>query len=186
MQVLRIPVVFLGPFEPDFLSADDVLRVLRGRFPGVDFRPYNVNSVNDAYAFLRAEGDAVGYLVFNVRVVHQGVVRAIVESGKPIVYIARTMEGSPNYLIDVVEARRAGYPVLSMATEDVLSDAVLNRVRYLVALGQIRGSRVLLVTARNLINYMSWAFPNATELSRAVAELQRSCLLYTSPSPRDS
>jgi L-fucose isomerase-like protein len=173
MQVLRIPVVFLGPFEPDFLSADDVLRVLRGRFPGVDFRPYNVNSVNDAYAFLRAEGDAVGYLILNVRVVHQGVVRAIVESGKPIVYIARTMEGSPNYLMDVVEARRAGYPVLSVATEDVLSDAVLNRVRYLVALGQIRGSRVLLVTARNLINYMSWAFPNATELSRAVAELQR-------------
>jgi len=57
MQVLRIPVVFLGPFEPDFLSVNDVLRVLRGRFPGVDFRPYNVNSVNDAYAFLRAEGD---------------------------------------------------------------------------------------------------------------------------------
>jgi len=36
MQFLRIPVVFLGPFEPDFLSADDDLRVLRGRFPGVD------------------------------------------------------------------------------------------------------------------------------------------------------
>jgi hypothetical protein len=83
------------------------------------------------------------------------------------------MEGSPNYLMDVVEAKKRGYPVLSIATENVLSDTVLNKVKYLVALSKIRGGNVLIITARNLINYMSWAFPNATELSKAVAELQR-------------
>jgi L-fucose isomerase-like protein len=83
------------------------------------------------------------------------------------------MEGSPNYLMDVVEAKKFGYPVLSIATEDVLSDTVLNKVKYLVAISKMRGSKVLIITARNLISYMSWAFPNATELSRAVAEFQR-------------
>lgn len=173
MPNLGIPVVFLGPFEPDFLSEDKVLEALRGRYPNVEFKPYRVMNINDAHSLLRAEAEAHGYLVFNVRVVSQGIVRAIIESGKPILYIARTMEGSPNYLQDVVEAKRRGYPILSIITEDVLSDAVLSKVKYLIALGQIRGSRVLLVTGRNLINYMNWAFPNATDLSRAVAELQR-------------
>jgi len=170
---LEVPIVFLGAFEDDFLNTEEVLNILKDKFPGVYFKPYNINSIDEAYAFLEAERNAIGYIIFNVRVVHQGVVRALIKSGKPILYIARTMEGSPNYLMDVVEAKKRGYPVLSIATEDVLSDAVLNKVKYLVALSKIRGSKVLIITAKNLINYMSWAFPNATELSKAVAELQR-------------
>ncbi len=171
--MVSIPVVFLGPFEPDFLSRDDVLRVLKDTYPNVDFKPYSINNIDDALTLLKSEADASSFLIFNVRVMAQGIVRVILKSGKPILYIARTMEGSPNLLIDVADAVREGYPILSVATEDVLSRDVISKVRYLIALDKIRRSKVLLVTARNLISYMNWAFPNATEVSRAVAELQR-------------
>ncbi|MGC9136033.1 fucose isomerase [Caldivirga sp.] len=171
--MVSIPVVFLGSFEPEFLSKDDALKVLKGAYPSVEFKPYDVNNTNDALTLLKSEADASGFLVFNVRVIPQGVVRAILKSGKPILYIARTMEGSPNLLMDVADSIREDYPILSIATDDVLSRSVIDKVKYLIALSKIRGSRVLLVTGRNLINYMNWAFPNATEVSRAVAELQR-------------
>ena len=170
--MVKVPVIFLGPFEPEFLSRDDVLKALRGAYPGVDFKPYDVKTIDDALTVLKAESDSSGFLVFNVRVVSQGIVRALLRSGRPILYIARTMEGSPNFLIDVAEAVDDGYPVLGIVTEDVLGKQVLDKVKYLIALDKIRRSRVLLVTARNLINYMNWAFPNATEVSRAIAELQ--------------
>ncbi|WP_291765930.1 fucose isomerase [Caldivirga sp. UBA161] len=171
--MVSIPVVFLGSFEPEFLSRDEVMKVLKDAYPNVEFKPYNVNSVSDALTLLKSEADASGFLIFNARVMPQGVVRVILKSGKPILYIAKSMEGSPNFLIDVADAVREGYPILSVVTEDVLSRGVVDEVKYLIALDKIRGSKVLLVTARNLISYMNWAFPNATEVSRAVAELQR-------------
>ncbi|ABW01077.1 hypothetical protein [Caldivirga maquilingensis] len=171
--MVNIPVVFLGFFESEFLSRDDVLRVLKDAYPDVEFKPYSVSNVDEALMLLKSEADASGFLIFNVRVMAQGIVRTILKSGKPILYVARTMEGSPNFLIDVADAVREGYPILGVVTEDVLSKSVIDKVKYLIALDKIRRSRVLLVTARNLISYMNWAFPNATEVSRAVAELQR-------------
>jgi len=170
---MQVPVVFLGSFQPEFLNKGDVLKKLGEKYPGIAFNPYEVRTVEDAISFLDKEANSTSYLIFNSRLVSQAVIKTLVNSGKPILIISQTMEGSPNYLMDVIQAKKEGYPVLGFATQDVLSDEVMNKVKYLIALEKIRKSKVLLVTTTDLSTYMNWAMPNATEVAPAVAKFQQ-------------
>ncbi|MGC8635770.1 MAG: fucose isomerase [Thermoprotei archaeon] len=170
---MQLPVVFLGSFENEFLNPEEALQALKQGYPGVDFKPYSVRNVEDAEAFLSAEAKATGYLVFSSRVIDEGTFRTILASGKPVLVLSQTMEGSPNYLMDVVQASKEGYPVLGIATQDLLAADALKKVRYLLAIQKIRESKVLLITVRDLASYMTWAFPNSTEVSRATAKFQQ-------------
>ncbi|MGC8601736.1 MAG: fucose isomerase [Thermoprotei archaeon] len=170
---MRVPVAFFGGFGGGFLEKDEALKALKEAYPEVEFKPYEVRTVQDAKSLLAEESKAAGILAFNARAMSEGPINTILRSGKPILFISQTMEGSPNYLMDVVQARKDGYPVLGIAAQDPLAKEVLEKVRYLVALQKIKESKVLLVTVSELTAYMTWAFPNSTEVSRAVSNFQQ-------------
>jgi len=157
---MRVPVVVMGVDEKE---KEGIASALKGKFPSVDFPIYDVASVGDAKGFLEKEANATGYVMFNANN-EANASQLILRSGKPVYAVAKTIPSSPMYLMDVVAARADGYPIISLATADLGSDAVLEKVRYLVALSQIKSSKVLLITTRSLSNYLSWAFPNSTDV----------------------
>lgn len=67
-------------------------------------------------------------------------------------------------MLALSRARAEGYPVIGVSTRDPADEAVLRRVRCLIALARLRNSKVLFVVAPSTRSHATWQFPLGTDL----------------------
>lgn len=90
--------------------------------PGIEFIPVTLKSVEEAKEWLKDNPNFDGYAVYIIGI-WTGVVRQIIESGKPTVLIDDLYAGTGEFLIEYAWARRHGRKVFGVASsrfEDVV------------------------------------------------------------------
>jgi len=129
-----------------------VLGRLKALYPDVEFTPYYARSIDDLEDFLAKEGDAVGYVVIDLQG-PSGMVQRVLTTGKPIVLIAESLGGGGDYLLynRLIEQ----YPVVAVVTRSIDSDYALGKVKYLVALARLRETHAVIVSNRDLSNWLA-------------------------------
>lgn len=121
-------------------------------YPDVEFAEYPIKNVDDLRAFLDHEVNAAGYLVVDLQG-PSAMLSEIIQTGKPIVLLAESLGGGGDYLLDRDLIDR--YPVVSIATRDITSENALRKVRYLVALQNLKSTHALVITNRDMSAWMN-------------------------------
>lgn len=129
-----------------------VLSRLKALYPNVDFKPYYARSLDDLEDALIKEADAVGYVVIDLQG-PSGMVQRVLTTGKPIIFISESLGGGGDYLLynRLIEQ----YPVVAMVTRSIDSDAVLSKVKYLIALAMLRETHAIVISNRDLTNWLA-------------------------------
>ncbi|MGC9226637.1 hypothetical protein [Caldivirga sp.] len=135
-----------GDFESRVLSR------LKALYPDVEFTPYYARSIDDLEDALTKETDAVGYVVVDLQG-PSGMVQRVLSAGKPVIFIAESLGGGGDYLL--YNRLLEQYPVLGIVTRSIDSDEALSLVKYLIALARLRETHAIVISNRDLSNWLS-------------------------------
>jgi hypothetical protein len=148
-----------------------VLSGLSKMFPEIEFIPYDIKNLADAGEFLKRGEGAAGYLVFVLNCIG-GLLRPIVQSGKPTIMIGETYGGAGEFLLEYSRARAAGKPVLGILCRDIASEKVLKKVKLLDTIRKLRDSKILFVVSPGLKKAIDTEYPLSTDLWSAIRSVQ--------------
>ena len=152
----KVPGEVSSWFEAFWKWAGDfesrVLNRLKALYPDVEFTPYYARSIDDLEDALAKESGAVGFIVVDLQG-PSGMVQRVVATGKPIVFIAESLGGGGDYLL--YNRLFEQYPVIGIVTRSIDSDEALGLVKYLVALARLREVHAVVVSNRDLSNWLS-------------------------------
>ena len=178
----RISVAFIDPpsgalGEPP--ESEEWMEDLEGKirdrleetYPDIDFSYHQVREQDDVKEFLESEDQSAGFLVFTLNCI-AGLVRPILQSGKPTVLINETYGGSGEYLIEYSRAKREGKPVVGVSVRDVTDEEVLENVKLLDVIGKLKDSKVLYIVSPGVGQIMDYEYPLSVDLWSSLRTIQ--------------
>jgi len=125
----------------------------------IDFTYYYIRNIDDLEEALIKESSSLGYLVFVLNCI-SGLLKPLLNTGKPIVIINETYGGSGDYVLEYGEAVKKGLPVLGISTRKPYDPALLKKmVNYLVLLDKLRKTKALFIVPRATKYYLNLEYP---------------------------
>ncbi|MET1160403.1 MAG: fucose isomerase [Thermoprotei archaeon] len=130
----------------------------------VEFSFYQIKDSDDLREAILKEARSRGYLVFVLNSI-SGLLKPVIQSGKPVVLISETYGGSGDYLLDISEAIERNYPVIGISTRRPYDTVLLRRmVNYLVMLDKLSRSKLLVIVSKTSRYYLSLEYPLSVDL----------------------
>ena len=174
MDNIHIPVGFVmspygaigeAPYSLEWFNKikQNVMQRLKELYPYIDFSYYDISTMDDVHNFLTKESNAPGFVIFVLQSL-PGVLRPIIYSGKPTVIIAETYGGSGEYLFEYSRAREQGFPVIGISTDDVASESVLKKVKYIEVIARMRGAKVVFIVGPDVKQYIEGEYPLSADI----------------------
>lgn len=178
----RIAIVFVDPSsgalgEPPESGEwckereESVVNRLKVLFPEIKFVSYGITEPDDVSKMIREEEGASGYMLFVLNSV-RGLIRPILQSGKPTVLIGETYGGAGEYLIEYSRARSLGMPVVGVSTRDVTNKEVLENAKLLDVIDKLRDSKVLFIVSPTEKQLMDYEYPLSVDLWSSIRSVQ--------------
>lgn len=153
------------------LFQEDARAMLAELFPDVEFEHVALRAPNEALREA-GRGGADAYVVFVLSSI-PGIVRPILMSGVPTLVVNETYTGSGEFLLEYSRALRAGKPVLAVSTRSPADRQVLKRyVGYLVAIGRLKRSKILLIAGDSTVAQASLEFPLSVDMYSTIRDVQ--------------
>lgn len=130
----------------------------------VDFTYYYVRNIDDLKEALIKESGSVGYLVFVLNCI-SGLLKPLLDTGKPTILINETYGGSGDYVLEYGEAVKKGLPVLGISTRKPYDPGLLRKmVNYLVLLDKLKRTKVLFIVPKAAKYYLSLEYPLSIDI----------------------
>lgn len=149
-----------------------IMEILTKLYPDVEFHSFNITNYQEVSEALNKTKDAVGYVTFLFNSLH-GLVRPIIESGKPTVLIAETYGAAGDLLLEYPRAEAEGRRVLGIVTREVESEELLRRyVRYLYVIHKLRNSKILFIMSPGVKFLADVEFPLSIDLYGYLKQIQ--------------
>ncbi|KXA91223.1 hypothetical protein AKJ57_01985 [candidate division MSBL1 archaeon SCGC-AAA259A05] len=178
----RVAVIFIAPSsgalgEPPSSDewieekVEEVLDNLNELFPEIEFVPYRVEEPADVSEFTKKEERATGYLVFVLNSV-RGLIRPILQSGKPTILVGETYGGAGEYLPEHSRAQSLDMPVVGISTRDITNKKVLKNVKFLDVIGNLRNSKVMFIVSPAEKQLMDYEYPLSVDLWSSLRSVQ--------------
>lgn len=149
----------------------EVLDNLNGLFPEIEFTSYQVAEPADASRVIRKEADASGYIVFVLNSV-RGLIRPILQSGKPTILVGETYGGAGEYLPEYSRAQSLDKPVVGISTRDITNEKVLENVKLLDVIEKLRNSKVMFIVSPAEKQLMDYEYPLSVDLWSSLRNVQ--------------
>ena len=180
---MRVAVFFV---EPPFGAIGDppetvklfnercekIIQSLKKLYPDVDFTVFKITDSSDVSEALESSKDADGLLVFAFNSLY-GLLRPILDVGKPTIIIGETYGGAGDFLLEYPRAKSEGKRVLGIVTRDIESEDLLRRyVRYLQVIYKLRNSRILFIMSPGVKMLANTEFPLSIDLYSYTRQLQ--------------
>ncbi len=130
----------------------------------IEFSFYYVNDIDDLVKALTKESNALGYLVFVLNSI-SGLLKPLIERGKPVILISESYGGSGDYLLEYSEAIKKGYPIIGISTKKPYDSMLLKKmVNYLVLLHKLRRAKLLVIVPKATKYYLDLEYPLSLDI----------------------
>lgn len=140
-------------------------------FPEMEFALHDVKNLADVSKFVEEERDVVGYMIFILGGI-SGLVRPILQSGKPTLLIGETYGGAGEYLLEYSRARDEGKPVVGISTTDPAEEGILKNAKLLDVINRMRNSKILFIVSPGVKQMMNIEYPLSIDLWSSIRSVQ--------------